>query len=60
MSEIKFNHNSLSNKTLSEPYNHLELKPEPPILDSILDHIGNTPLVRINKITKAEGIECEI
>ncbi|RHZ79410.1 hypothetical protein Glove_146g68 [Diversispora epigaea] len=60
MSEIKFNHNSLPNKTLFEPHNHLELKPEPPILDSILDHIGNTPLVRINKITKAEGIECEI
>jgi cystathionine beta-synthase len=34
--------------------------PEPPILDTILDHIGNTPLVRINNITKSEGIECEI
>lgn len=30
------------------------------ILDSILDHIGNTPLVRINTITKEEGIECEL
>jgi hypothetical protein len=30
------------------------------ILDTILDHIGNTPLVRINKIGKSEGLECEI
>jgi len=30
------------------------------ILDSILDHIGNTPLVRINTISKEEGIECEL
>ncbi|CAJ0751779.1 5314_t:CDS:2, partial [Entrophospora sp. SA101] len=30
---------------------------KPLILDTILDHIGNTPLVRINNITKAEGIE---
>jgi hypothetical protein len=62
-------------------------KPEPKILNSILEHIGtlhrapqllrcgsnccvrlcracvcagNTPLVRINNITKAEGIECEV
>lgn len=32
----------------------------PKILDSVLDHIGNTPLVRINHITKAEGVECEV
>ena len=30
------------------------------IKDSILDCIGNTPLVRINNITKDEGIECEV
>lgn len=30
------------------------------ILDSILDHIGNTPLVRINSITNDEKIECEL
>lgn len=32
----------------------------PPIMDSILDNIGNTPLVRINKIAKEEGLECEL
>ncbi|ORY02635.1 cystathionine beta-synthase [Basidiobolus meristosporus CBS 931.73] len=30
------------------------------ILDSILENIGNTPLVRINKIAEAEGLECEL
>jgi len=30
------------------------------IKDSILDCVGNTPIVRINNITKAENIECEV
>lgn len=29
-------------------------------MDTILDHIGNTPLVRLNKIPQAAGVECEI
>jgi hypothetical protein len=28
--------------------------------DSILDYIGNTPLVRLNAIPKSAGIECEM
>ncbi|KAI8319436.1 hypothetical protein GQ54DRAFT_313584, partial [Martensiomyces pterosporus] len=38
----------------SQPHVHRDLKPEPAILDNILEHIGNTPLVRLNKIAKAE------
>lgn len=30
------------------------------IKDNITDCIGNTPLVRINNITKKDGIECEV
>ncbi|KAI9351985.1 tryptophan synthase beta subunit-like PLP-dependent enzyme [Obelidium mucronatum] len=30
------------------------------ILDSVLDHIGGTPAVRINKIGKSEGLQCEL
>ena len=30
------------------------------IKDSILDCVGNTPMIRINNITEAEGIQCEI
>lgn len=33
---------------------------EPKICETILDHVGNTPLVRVNKIARDEGIECEL
>ncbi|KAG9301682.1 hypothetical protein G9A89_016753 [Geosiphon pyriformis] len=46
--------------TAPDPHNHEKDLPEPAILNTILDHIGNTPLVRINQITKNFGIECEI
>lgn len=29
------------------------------IYDSILDHIGHTPMVRLSRLAKAEGIECD-
>uniref|UniRef100_A0A914W537 Cystathionine beta-synthase n=1 Tax=Plectus sambesii TaxID=2011161 RepID=A0A914W537_9BILA len=32
----------------------------PKVLPNILSFIGNTPLVRINKIAKAEGLKCEV
>jgi cystathionine beta-synthase len=32
----------------------------PKICDSILDHIGRTPLVRINKIAQSAGLQCEL
>jgi len=45
-----------------EPSPH-QVKPSvrnPKIMDSVLEHIGTTPLVRINKIGKEEGVHCEI
>ena len=30
------------------------------IMPSVLCNIGNTPLIRINKITKTEGVECDV
>ena len=30
------------------------------ILDNILGHIGGTPMVRVNRITAEEGLECEL
>jgi len=30
------------------------------IMDTILENIGNTPLVRINKIGKEEGVNCQL
>jgi cystathionine beta-synthase len=32
----------------------------PKICDSILDHVGRTPLVRINKIAQSAGLQCEL
>ena len=41
------------------PHRH-EVRVRKPILDDITDVIGNTPMVRINNITKKEGIKCEL
>ncbi|KAF9122340.1 hypothetical protein BGW39_009801 [Mortierella sp. 14UC] len=41
-------------------HRHEEHLPEPAILSTILEHIGNTPLVRIDKIAKSEGLQCEL
>lgn len=43
--------------TEASPHAHEQHVPKPKILSTILDHIGDTPLVRINKIAKAEGIQ---
>jgi len=37
-----------------------EYKTNSKIADSWLDCVGNTPMIRMNNITKAEGIECEV
>ncbi|KAF8940982.1 cystathionine beta-synthase [Dissophora ornata] len=41
-------------------HRHEEHQAEPAILDTILEHIGNTPMVRLNKIAKSEGLQCEL
>ncbi|KAF9956636.1 hypothetical protein BGZ72_002603, partial [Mortierella alpina] len=46
--------------TQPEAHRHEEHTPEPAILNNILEHIGNTPLVRIDKIAKSEGLQCEL
>jgi cystathionine beta-synthase len=42
------------------PIHHEIHEPEPKILNTVLDHIGNTPLVRINRIGKSAGLKCEL
>ncbi|KAI9259598.1 cystathionine-beta Synthase [Phascolomyces articulosus] len=37
-----------------------QLSSRPKILDSILENIGQTPLVRIKKIGKEQGLKCEL
>jgi hypothetical protein len=41
------------------PHRH-EVRVKKTIQDDITDVIGFTPLVRINNITKKEGIKCEV
>ncbi|KAI9227011.1 MAG: cystathionine beta-synthase [Piptocephalis tieghemiana] len=36
------------------------LKPRPKILTNVLQNIGHTPLVRLDKLAKAEGLQCEL
>ncbi|CAK4640306.1 unnamed protein product, partial [Aphanomyces euteiches] len=45
---------------IKTPHSHDERWREPKILNSILDHVGNTPLVRINKISEKAGLKCEL
>ncbi|XP_070202618.1 cystathionine beta-synthase-like isoform X2 [Littorina saxatilis] len=42
------------------PHRHVPVTPKPKIMPTILQNIGNTPLVRINRITKKDGVDCEV
>ncbi|EHB03603.1 Cystathionine beta-synthase [Heterocephalus glaber] len=42
------------------PHHHTGLAESPKILPDILSNIGNTPMVRINKIGKNAGLKCEL
>ncbi|CAO3589697.1 unnamed protein product [Absidia cylindrospora] len=41
-------------------FNHIQVTPHPKIFNNILENVGRTPLVRINKISKEEGLKCEL
>jgi cystathionine beta-synthase len=45
---------------LENPHIRSKHGPKPPIMNNILENIGNTPLVRINKIGASEGLRCEL
>uniref|UniRef100_A0A673KSC2 Cystathionine beta-synthase-like n=1 Tax=Sinocyclocheilus rhinocerous TaxID=307959 RepID=A0A673KSC2_9TELE len=42
------------------PHKHFQRAKAPSILPNILSRIGETPLVRMNKIPKAFGLKCEL
>lgn len=51
----------LGDKIENSPHVHEPFRPLPKkIFDDALDAIGNTPMVRINKIGVQEGIACEL
>jgi cystathionine beta-synthase len=40
---------------------HIHTRPKPnKIYNSILEHIGNTPIVRLERLMKKEGLKCEL
>ncbi|OLL22448.1 Cystathionine beta-synthase [Neolecta irregularis DAH-3] len=43
-----------------EEFNDEKLSSKPKILNNILENIGNTPLVRLNRIPQSLGIECDV
>uniref|UniRef100_A0A8C6UXY9 Cystathionine beta-synthase n=1 Tax=Neogobius melanostomus TaxID=47308 RepID=A0A8C6UXY9_9GOBI len=51
---------SLGGSEANSPHTHVPKAPSPSILPNILHRIGDTPLVRINKIPKAFGLKCEL
>ncbi|XP_053681678.1 uncharacterized protein LOC128732453 [Sabethes cyaneus] len=42
------------------PHHHNELTPRPKHLQTILQAVGNTPLVKLNKIPQAAGLKCNL
>lgn len=46
-------------KPENSPHHHEPFRPLPKkIFDDVLDAIGNTPMIRINKLGVNEGIDC--
>ncbi|XP_051566503.1 cystathionine beta-synthase-like protein [Myxocyprinus asiaticus] len=50
----------LGDPNTESPHNHYQRKKTPSILPNILSMIGETPLVRMNKIPKMFGLKCEL
>ena len=42
------------------PHSLQQLSDRPGIMPDVLSAIGNTPLVRVNKISKSAGLKCEL
>ncbi|XP_055935370.1 cystathionine beta-synthase-like isoform X1 [Argiope bruennichi] len=41
-------------------HHHVKKSPKPKIMDTVLDAIGNTPLIRLNNIPEEFGLKCEM
>ena len=51
----------LGDKIENSPHVHEPFRPIPKkIFDDVLDAIGNTPMVKINKLGPQSGISCEL
>ncbi|XP_028342278.1 cystathionine beta-synthase-like protein, partial [Physeter macrocephalus] len=50
----------LGRPATNSPHHHTALAKSPKILPDILKKIGDTPMVRINKIGRSFGLKCEL
>ncbi|KAL1268189.1 hypothetical protein QQF64_033552 [Cirrhinus molitorella] len=50
----------LGDANAESPHSHFQRKKTPSVLPNILSRIGETPMVRMNKIPKAFGLKCEL
>jgi len=48
------------NTTEKSPHSHFRPRRNEKIMNTILENIGNTPMVRLNKIPQMEAVQCEI
>ncbi|KAG0410234.1 hypothetical protein HPB47_012676, partial [Ixodes persulcatus] len=51
---------ALGKSATDSPHRHSTRGPKAKIFPDILAHVGDTPMVRINKINKEYGLECEL
>ena len=57
--EIKIPSNVNHEKSDENSNSTFKMNPKK-IYDSVVDAIGNTPMIRLNNIAKNEGIKCEL
>ncbi|XP_065288614.1 cystathionine beta-synthase isoform X2 [Dermacentor albipictus] len=50
----------LGKSVAESPHQHITRTPKPKVYPDILHHVGETPMVRINRINKEYGLECEL
>jgi cystathionine beta-synthase len=51
----------LGDKIESSPHIHEPFRPLPKkIYDDVLDAIGNTPMIKINKVGLDNGVQCQL
>ncbi|KAH9511716.1 hypothetical protein DERF_010155 [Dermatophagoides farinae] len=60
ISECKWSLNMNKIDPQSNPHYHREHREKPKIMDTILEHIGDTPLVRLDRIREYFKIKCEL
>ncbi|RWS09932.1 cystathionine beta-synthase-like isoform X2, partial [Dinothrombium tinctorium] len=51
---------SLHDNATENPHRSEKLAPKPKILSNVLQYIGDTPLVKLNRIPKEYGVKCEV